>query len=126
VVGLGARGAQEQRKERGEGRRREKEKEKEKEKGEGKRKEREEEKERERGRGIAPAPIAAGGRVWPTGSRAVRDETASRKKRRKGGTTLEIGCRDGDLTGRFRGKGLRDLGRFELNDKNFEKKYFSA
>jgi len=61
-----------------------------------------------------------------TGRRAARDGTATRKKRRKGGTTLEIGCRDRDLTGRFRGKGLRGLGRFEPNDKNFEMKYFSA
>jgi len=44
--------------------------------------EREKEKGRERGRGIAPAPIATGGRAWPTGSRAARYETAVRKKRR--------------------------------------------
>ena len=39
------------------------------------------EKERKREREIAPAPIAASGRAWPTGSRAARDETSVRKKR---------------------------------------------
>jgi len=66
-------------KEKGGGRRKKEKKRKGKRKWEGKRKEREREK--ERGRGIAPAPIAAGGRAWPTGSRAARDETAARKKR---------------------------------------------
>ena len=61
---------------RGEGGGRRKEKEK-KENGKRKRKKRKGERERE----IAPAPIAASGRAWPTGSRAARDETAARKKR---------------------------------------------
>ena len=56
---------------RGEGGGRRKEKEK---KENGKRK-------RKREREIALAPIAASGGMWPTGSRAARDETAARKRR---------------------------------------------
>ena len=44
-------------------------------------KEKENEREKEREREIAPAPIAASGGAWPTGSRAAWDETAARKKR---------------------------------------------
>jgi len=96
-----AQGGRRRREEGGEKWKKEKKKKKRR-KREKKEKERKREKERD-----APAPIAASGRTWPTGSRAARDEMAARKKRegtgggkRKDGTTIEIGCQDGGNSGR--------------------------
>jgi hypothetical protein len=85
----------------------------------GKRKKKKKKRRGKKKKGDASAPIAAIGRVWPTGGRAARDWTAARKKRgvrpveKKGGTMNEVGYQDGR-------KALGENLGFELN----EEKYF--